>query len=83
VVPVLLYAEDNRDDRFLIWKILEAWHHEIDLRFVRDGAEAIAYLAGADGFADRRRALMLLIPQCASACRFHNNGGVSDWQNAE
>jgi CheY-like chemotaxis protein len=54
MVPVLLYAEDNRDDRFLIWKILEPWHREIDLRFVQDGAEAIAYLAGDDGFADRR-----------------------------
>lgn len=50
---LVLYAEDDENDAFLIrhcWKSAAIPH---TLKIVSDGQHAIDYLAGADGFADR------------------------------
>src|SRR6185503_3266550 len=49
----ILYAEDDPNDIALVQVCLAA-RHEFDLHFVRDGVEAVDYLAGRGEFTDRR-----------------------------
>jgi CheY-like chemotaxis protein len=50
--PVLL-AEDEDDDVFLIRRALQETHVQNPLQVVRNGEDAIKYLAGEGQFADR------------------------------
>jgi len=52
-LPTLLVAEDDEKDFLLLERALGKANFETDLRRVRGGGEAIEYLAGGSGFADR------------------------------
>jgi len=52
-LPTLLVAEDDENDFLFLERALGKADFETDLRRVRDGSEAIEYLAGGNGFADR------------------------------
>lgn len=52
-LPTLLVAEDDENDFMLLERALRKANFETDLRRVRNGSEAMDYLAGGNGFADR------------------------------
>jgi CheY-like chemotaxis protein len=52
VTPVL-YAEDDANDVVLVQVAFQG-RQDLDVHYVRDGVEAIDYLAGREPFADRR-----------------------------
>lgn len=62
--PVVLVAEDRDDDLFMLRRSFQQLGFETPVQYVRDGSEAIAYLAGEGKFANRREyplpALLLL-----------------------
>jgi CheY-like chemotaxis protein len=51
----LLVAEDNADDRKLLWLAFEKAEVGASVRFVTDGEEAITYLSGSGDYGDRVR----------------------------
>lgn len=51
--PTILLAEDDEDDRLLIRRSIEKARLLNPLQVVRDGEEAIKYLAGEDLYANR------------------------------
>jgi CheY-like chemotaxis protein len=51
--PTLLIVEDSEDDIFFIERIFKQLAARCELRFARDGGEAIDYLAGKGKFKDR------------------------------
>jgi CheY-like chemotaxis protein len=51
--PTLLIVEDNEDDIFFMERIFKQMGARCDLRFVRDGVEAVEYLSGKGQFEDR------------------------------
>ena len=51
--PIILYVEDNQDDRFLFGKASEAAQVSYHVLTVEHGKEAIDYLTGAGEFANR------------------------------
>lgn len=51
----ILIAEDNEDDRFLLTEALRLSGVVNPVRFVEDGRQAVAYLSGTGGYADRTR----------------------------
>jgi CheY-like chemotaxis protein len=51
--PTLLIVEDNEDDIFFMERIFKQMGARCDLRFVRDGVEAVEYLSGKGRFEDR------------------------------
>lgn len=50
---VILIAEDNEDDRFILAEAMRAAGMVHHARFVNDGKQAVAYLSGDGAFADR------------------------------
>ena len=52
---VVLLVEDNEDDVFFMERTFEKSQMRGSLHVVRSGDDAIRYLAGEDGFGDRRR----------------------------
>jgi CheY-like chemotaxis protein len=52
---VILYAEDEKDDQYLIERAFGQISCPVELRFVEDGSEALQYLRGEGEFADRVR----------------------------
>ena len=53
--PLLLIVEDSEDDIFFIERIFKQLGARCDLRFARDGREAVDYLAAQGKFADREK----------------------------
>jgi len=53
VQPVILLAEDREDDVLLVRKAFQSADMNCELHVVRDGEEAMAYLAGEGKFRDR------------------------------
>jgi len=53
--PTLLIVEDNDDDIFFIDRIFKQLGARCELRFARDGIEAIEYLSGKGNFSDRSK----------------------------
>jgi CheY-like chemotaxis protein len=53
MATTVLYAEDDANDIALVQVAFQP-RPDLDLQFVKDGAEAISYLAGRGKFADRR-----------------------------
>ena len=51
--PTLLVVEDNEDDIFFMERIFKQMGARCDLKFVRDGVEAVEYLSGKGRFEDR------------------------------
>jgi CheY-like chemotaxis protein len=51
--PVLLIAEDNPDDVLLERRALARTHLNLTIHFVRDGRQAVEYLAGSGPYQDR------------------------------
>ena len=51
--PTLLIVEDNDDDIFFIERIFKQIGARCELKFARDGMEAIDYLSGKGTFKDR------------------------------
>ena len=51
--PVVLVAEDREDDLFMLRRSFEQVGFDTPVQYVRDGEQAIAYLAGKGRFADR------------------------------
>jgi CheY-like chemotaxis protein len=50
---VFLYADDNKDDRFLVRRAFEKVAPEIDLQTASSGSGVMAYLKGDGEFANR------------------------------
>lgn len=50
---VVLVVEDNPDHALLVRLAAERTGMDLDIRTVGDGVQALAYLDGTDGFADR------------------------------
>jgi CheY-like chemotaxis protein len=53
--PTLLIVEDNEDDIFFVERIFRQIGARCELRFARDGIEAIDYLSGKGAFHDRTK----------------------------
>ena len=53
--PTLLIVEDNEDDIFFVERIFKQIGARCELRFARDGFEAIEYLSGHGAFKDRAK----------------------------
>jgi CheY-like chemotaxis protein len=53
--PTLLIVEDNEDDIFFVERIFKQIGARCELRFARDGIEAIEYLSGQGAFKDRAK----------------------------
>ena len=53
--PPVLYAEDDENDAFFMERAFRKLKQSEALRLVRDGAEALDYLAGEGRFADRAK----------------------------
>jgi CheY-like chemotaxis protein len=53
--PVILLVDDDANDRFLIQRSLQKMGIENPVFEAKDGAQAIAYLAGEREFADRKK----------------------------
>jgi two-component system response regulator len=51
----VLIAEDDPDDRLLAEEAFRVTRLDLELRFVGDGEELLAYLRGDGGFGDRSR----------------------------
>ena len=51
--PVVLVAEDRDEDLFILRRAFEQVGFETPVQFVRNGEQAIAYLAGEGRFANR------------------------------
>ena len=51
--PVILIAEDDADARFMLRRAFDQLGLDTPLQFVRDGEQAMAYLAGEGIFANR------------------------------
>ncbi len=51
----ILYAEDDSNDVFLLTRALRKLGFQNPIQHVRDGAVAISYLAGSNGFNDRAK----------------------------
>jgi CheY-like chemotaxis protein len=56
--PTLLVVEDNEDDIFFIERIFRQIGARCELRFARDGIEAVDYLSGKGKFSDRSKSPM-------------------------
>lgn len=54
-VPTILLVEDNEDDVFIFQRALRQAEISHPVQVVRDGQEALDYLQGQDGFADRAK----------------------------
>ena len=54
-VPVFLLVEDDENDVLLIQRAFRKAHMANPVHVVRDGDEAVAYLAGSGEYADRER----------------------------
>jgi CheY-like chemotaxis protein len=52
---LILYAEDDADDVFLVARLVKNSNLPVELAFVRDGQDAIDWLNGSDKFADREQ----------------------------
>ena len=52
---LILIAEDNHHDAFLLRRAFDIDHFHCRLYFVRDGQEAIDYMTGKDHFRDREQ----------------------------
>lgn len=50
---MILIAEDSEDDRFILAEAMRAARMVHPVQFVNDGRQVIAYLSGADAYADR------------------------------
>lgn len=46
----ILYVEDDEDDRLLAKEAIEESEYDIDLRFVENGVEALAYIRGTEPY---------------------------------
>ncbi len=46
----ILYVEDDEDDRLLAKEAIEESAYNVDLRFVENGVEALAYIRGAEPY---------------------------------
>jgi CheY-like chemotaxis protein len=55
IKPTILVAEDDPGDAFLLERVFGQAAAPLSLHFVRDGQEAINYLAGEGRYADRRK----------------------------
>lgn len=79
----LLVAEDDANDRLLLQRAFRVAGTRADIIFVKDGEEAVEYLKGAAGFADRTRFpfphLMLLDIKMPKLDGF----GVLQWLRAQ
>jgi len=53
--PTLLIVEDNEDDIFFVERIFKQIGARCELRFARDGIEAVEYLSGKGAFQDRAK----------------------------
>lgn len=53
--PTILLVEDDQNDLYLVQRSFEKSRLVNPLQIVRDGEEAIQYLAGEGDYADRRR----------------------------
>ena len=53
VAHTILVAEDNEDDVLLLKRAFDRVHLDIDLRFVGDGEEGIAYMQGTGHYSKR------------------------------
>jgi CheY-like chemotaxis protein len=53
--PTLLIVEDNEDDIFFVERIFKQIGARCELRFARDGIEAVEYLSGRGVFRDRAK----------------------------
>jgi len=54
-IETILYAEDDQNDQFFIEKALKKLAGPVQIRFVTDGSEALAYLQASGDYADRAR----------------------------
>lgn len=52
---IILYAEDDEDDQFLIERAFKKMACPVEVRFVSDGSEALEYMRGAGKYTDRAR----------------------------
>ena len=52
---VVLFAEDNEDDVFLLRRAFERTGLDVDMHRAKDGRETVEYLEGAGKYADRQR----------------------------
>src|SRR5687768_13680440 len=55
VRPTLLVVEDNEDDIFFIERIFKQLDARCELKFARDGIEAVDYLSGKGRFKERSK----------------------------
>ena len=53
--PTLLIVEDNEDDIFFVERIFKQIGARCELRFARDGMEAVEYLSGQGAFKNRAK----------------------------
>jgi CheY-like chemotaxis protein len=51
----ILIAEDSEDDRYLLAEAVRKARIISPVQFVNDGKQAVAYLSGTEGFADRTK----------------------------
>src|SRR6185436_19106846 len=62
--PVILHVEDDPNDVLLFQRAFRKANLAVNIQSVTDGDKAVAYLSGADGYADREKfplpALILL-----------------------
>ncbi|MDB6029478.1 MAG: response regulator [Verrucomicrobiales bacterium] len=52
--PLVLLAEDEANDRYMVERAMRKHSIDIDLRMVSDGEEAVQYLSAKGEFSDRK-----------------------------
>jgi CheY-like chemotaxis protein len=55
LTQTILYAEDDSNDVFLLTRALRKLGFQNPIQHVQDGAVAISYLTGSNGFSDRTK----------------------------
>jgi CheY-like chemotaxis protein len=81
--PTLLVVEDNEDDIFFIERIFKQIGARCDLRFVRDGVEAVEYLSGKGQFEDRAKHPLPTIILLDLKMPRMNGFGVLEWMQKQ
>jgi CheY-like chemotaxis protein len=79
--PTLLIVEDNEDDIFFVERIFKQIGARCELRFARDGIEAIEYLSGQGAFKDRAKYAMPTIILMDLKMPRRNGFEVLEWMH--
>lgn len=82
-LPTLLLIEDNEDDIFIFERAYRRSGHQYPVQIVRDGLEAMNYLAGRECYADRAKFPLPFLILLDLKLPLHGGLDVLEWMRQQ